>query len=69
MVFIEESGITPSELATRLACSPAWLSAFLAGEVPVTSELAQKLERALGPSAAMWLKIQADYLAWQGAPV
>jgi len=63
---IEELGITPAELAQRTGLAPLAIDEILAGEAPVTPEVARQLEAVLGMPANYWIRRQEQYLEHQG---
>lgn len=58
---LEERNLTQSKLAQQIGVSPSLLNEIINGKRSVNTELALLLEAALGISAEMWLKLQADY--------
>lgn len=61
--FLEERDWTQAELAERLAYTTKNISLLINGKAPVNEEIALKLERVLGSTAAFWLKREAQYRA------
>ena len=64
MSYIEDGGLSVSGLARALGVSHSTLSRILAGRARITAEMAIRLEIVLGPSAAMWLRMQAAFDEW-----
>ena len=58
---LEERCLTQAKLAEQIGVSPSLLNEVVNGKRGVNTELALLLEAALGISADMWLKLQADY--------
>ena len=58
---LDELGISARALALHIGTTPMRLSLVLRGLRPVSADLALRLERALGPSAAYWVNLQARY--------
>lgn len=58
---LEERNMTQVKLAERIGVSPSLLNKVVNGKRGINTELALLLEAALGISADMWLKLQADY--------
>ena len=56
-----DGGITVTDLAARLGMARVTLSRVIHGHAAVTPEMAIRLERALGTSAMVWLRVQAAY--------
>lgn len=58
---LEERHLTQAKLAELIGVSPSLLNEVVNGKRAINTELALLLEAALGISADMWLKLQADY--------
>lgn len=58
---IEERGWTQGELAVRLGLSEKHVSQLINGKVPLSVDIAQKLERVLGGPAEFWLARETKY--------
>ncbi|MDO4460965.1 MAG: HigA family addiction module antitoxin [Bacteroidia bacterium] len=58
---LESRGIKQRTLACQMGVSYSVLNEILNGKRPVTTEYALMFEAALGISADIWLKTQADY--------
>lgn len=58
---LEERHMTQAKLADRIGVSHSLLNEVVNGKRSVNTELALLLEAALGISANLWLKLQADY--------
>ena len=58
---LEELGISARQFALHIGTTPRRLSLVLRGMRPVSADLALRLERALGQSAAYWVNLQARY--------
>lgn len=59
-------GLSARKFAGNLGVSPASVTRLIRGEISISPEMAVKLSAALpGPDAAMWLRMQATYDAWQ----
>jgi addiction module HigA family antidote len=61
---LEERGISISAFADHLGVSRNTIHAVLREARGVTPDIAARLERSLGASAAMWLGMQAAHDAW-----
>ena len=61
--LIEERNWSQADLAKRLGCTPNQISLLINGEVPITKEIAFKLENVLGSSTSFWLSREAQYRA------
>ena len=63
-VYIEEHGVTRTDLARALNVSPSSLARLIASKAAVSPALASKLEKALGASAGSRLSMQSAYDLW-----
>jgi antitoxin HigA-1 len=64
---LEKRGISISAFADHLGVSRNTVHAVLREARPVTPDVAARLERSLGSSAAMWLGMQAAHDAWEAS--
>ncbi|MFK0194234.1 helix-turn-helix domain-containing protein [Kitasatospora sp. NPDC090308] len=62
---LEELGMTQAELATRTGLTPKHINQVLQGVVPLSGEVAQRLELAVGIPARLWNRLEADYRTQQ----
>lgn len=53
-----------AEIAGLLGVSRQYLHAVLAGRKPLSPAMAVRVAKAMGGSAAMWLRMQAAHDAW-----
>lgn len=58
---IKERGISRKDMAIRLGMQPSNFCRMIKQKETITSQMANKLEEALGIPASMWLNLQADY--------
>ena len=58
---VKPLGLTQEQFAAALGKSPSHVGLILRERRPVTVNMANRLERALGPSAQMWLRLQNNY--------
>jgi len=58
---LEELDISARQFALHIGTTPMRLSLVLRGMRPVSADLALRLERALGQSAAYWVNLQARF--------
>jgi addiction module HigA family antidote len=58
---IEELGLSVVDAAKALGISRQHLHSVIAGRTSVTPEMAVRLEKALGSTADMWLRMQMNY--------
>ncbi|GII80070.1 XRE family transcriptional regulator [Sphaerisporangium rufum] len=59
--FLDELGMTQRDLATRLGLSAKHVNRLIQGVVPLSSEVAQRLELVTGMPARLWNRLEADY--------
>jgi len=62
---LEELGMSQAELATRTGLTPKHINQVLQGVVPLSGEVAQRLEYTVGVSARLWNRLEADYRTQQ----
>ena len=65
---LEAQGVSPGELADICGLAPEPVAGIIAGEAPVNTDTAAKLEKYLGVDASVWLGIEADYRDSLGTP-
>jgi len=63
-VYMAEMGLNQSQLAAKCKCSPRKINEIVNGKRAISSEFALDLEKVLGTSAEMWVRMQADYDLW-----
>jgi HTH-type transcriptional regulator/antitoxin HigA len=54
-------GLTRRQLALRMECSIQVIDEIITAKVPITDEIALRLENVLGVSARLWLNLEAQY--------
>lgn len=59
-----ERGWTQAVLAERTGRDRSFISRVMSGAYPIGPRFALDLERAMGTSAEMWCRLQADYAVW-----
>lgn len=63
---LQALGLSARQFAANLGVCPATITRLIRGEIAISPEMAVKLSAAIsGPDAAMWLRMQATYDAWQ----
>ena len=63
---LDSLGISAREFARHIGVAPSSITRILNEEGPITPVMAVKIAKALkGPDARIWLRMQADYDAWQ----
>lgn len=63
-VYMAEMGLNQSQLAAKCKCSPRKINEIVNGKRAISSQFALDLEKVLGTSAEMWVRMQADYDLW-----
>jgi addiction module HigA family antidote len=58
---LAELSRTPSQLARELRVSASRISRLVAGQAAMTADIALRLEKWLGVSAAFWMNLQTRY--------
>lgn len=59
--FLDEMAITPYRLAKELKVSSPTVNEIVRGRRAVTADMALRLSRYFGTTAALWLNLQAQY--------
>ena len=59
--LLEEQGLTQRDLARRAGLSPKHVNRLLQGVVPLSAEVAQRLEHVTGTPARLWNRLEANY--------
>ena len=59
--LLDEQGLTQRDLARRADLSPKHVNRLLQGLVPLSADIAQRLERVTGTPARIWNSREADY--------
>ena len=63
-VYMVEMSLNQTDLAKRCGCSPRKINEIVNGKRGI-SPIAIVLESALGTSAEMWVRMQAEYDLWE----
>lgn len=63
-IYMKEMGLNQSQLAEKCDCSPRKINEIVNGKRSISPEFALTLEKVLGTSAEMWVRIQAEYDLW-----
>ncbi|MBC7458687.1 MAG: HigA family addiction module antidote protein [Bdellovibrionaceae bacterium] len=63
-VYMSEMGLNQTQLAAKLKCSHRKINEIVNGKRGISSEFAIELEKVLGTTADMWVRMQADYDLW-----
>src|ERR1700733_246437 len=59
--LLEEQGMSQRELARRTGLSPKHVNKLLHGLVPLSADVAVRLERVTGTPARFWNQMEANY--------
>lgn len=60
-IYMTEMGLNQSQLAQKLGCAHRKINEIVNGKRAISPEFAIALEKVLGTSAEMWVRMQADY--------
>lgn len=63
-VYMKEMNLNQSQLAELLGCLPKKINEVVNGKRGISAQLALDLEEAIGTSAEMWVRMQAEYDLW-----
>lgn len=63
-IYMKEMDLNQSQLAVKCGCSPRKINEIVNGKRSVSPEFALVLEKVLGTTAEMWVRIQAEYDLW-----
>ena len=64
-VYLAEMGVSQSALAIKCGCAARKINEIVNGKRSITPEFALVLEKVLGTTAEMWVRMQADYDLWE----
>jgi len=64
-VYMSEMGLNQTRLAELCNCSPRKINEIVNGKRAISPEFALVLEDALGTTAEMWVRMQAEYDLWE----
>ncbi len=63
-VYMKEMNLNQSQLAELCKCTPRKINEIVNGKRGISPLFAIELESAIGTSAEMWVKMQAEYDLW-----
>lgn len=63
-IYMAEMGLNQSQLAAKCKCSHRKINEIVNCKRSISSEFAIQLEKVLGTTAEMWVRMQADYDLW-----
>ncbi len=64
-VYMNEMGLNQTSLANLCECSPRKINEIVNGKRGISPSFAIVLEKKLGTTAEMWVRIQAEYDLWE----
>lgn len=64
-VYMSQMDLNQTALAQLCECSPRKINEIVNGKRGISPSFAIVLERVLGTSAEMWVRIQAEHDLWQ----
>lgn len=64
-VYLKEMGLNQSQFAEKCKCTPRKINEIVNGKRSISPEFAIILEKTIGTTAEMWVRIQAEYDLWQ----
>lgn len=64
-VYMSEMGLNQTQLADRCGCAPRKINEIVNGKRAISPQFAIELERVLGTTAEMWVRMQAEFDLWQ----
>ncbi len=63
-VYLREMGLNQSQFAERCGCAARKINEIINEKRGISPQFALELERVLGTSAEMWVRMQAEYDLW-----
>ncbi len=63
-IYLTEMNLNQSQFAEKCGCTPRKINEIVNGKRAISPDFAIILERVLGTSAEMWVRIQAEYDLW-----
>jgi addiction module HigA family antidote len=63
-IYMREMGLNQSQLAAKCHCTPRKINEIVNGKRGISPEFAIVLEKVLGTTAEMWVRMQAEYDLW-----
>ncbi len=64
-IYMAEMGLNQSALAKACGCSPRKINEIVNKKRSISASFAIILEKTLGTSAEMWVRMQAEYDLWE----
>ena len=63
-VYLKELNLNQSQFAEKCSCSPRKINEIVNGKRAISPGFALILEKVIGTSAVMWVRIQAEHDLW-----
>jgi addiction module HigA family antidote len=63
-IYLHEMGLNQSQFAKKCGCSPRKINEIVNGKRAISPDFALVLEKVLGTTAEMWVRVQAEYDLW-----
>ena len=63
-IYMKEMGLNQTQLAEKCECTHRKINEIVNGKRAISPEFALVLEKVLGTTAEMWVRMQADYDLW-----
>ena len=64
-VYMTEMGLNQTALAKKCGCSPRKINEIVNGKRGISPSFAITLEKVIGTTAEMWVRMQAEYDLWE----
>lgn len=64
-IYMNEMSLNQTSLAKKCECSPRKINEIVNGKRGISPAFAITLERVLGTTAEMWVRMQAEYDLWE----
>ena len=64
-IYMSEMSLNQTDLAKKCQCSHRKINEIINGKRGISPDFALVLERVLGTTAEMWVRMQADYDLWK----
>ena len=64
-IYMGEMGLSQTALAKKCGCSPRKINEIVNGKRGVSPSITITLEKVIGTTAEMWVRMQAEYDLWQ----
>ena len=60
-IYLQQLGWSQTRLAQEIGCQPRKVNEIINGKRGITPDFALDLERVLGTTAEMWVRLQAEF--------